>query len=92
MSNTLHFGLSFDALSVAFDVPLEGIEDAIDRLTDRANEAREAEEEGFGGPGALVIYVQCPHCGADATCLGSTDLDYGKARFCMRCRSMFGVV
>ena len=92
MSRHLHLGLSLDAFDFAFDLPLEPIEDAFRRLVERASEAREAEVSGFGQRAPLRFYVECPHCQADATFLGSTYLDDRKVRMCLKCRSLFEVV
>lgn len=89
MDRRLTFGIHSDSFQLELDIPLEEIENGMQRLMDRAQERR--EQDALGGPQPLRFWVMCPCCGADASHLGHREEEGRKVRVCSRCRSLFEV-
>ena len=89
MTHPLQIGISYDAFSVDFEIPLDKVENWFAGLQARNAASREIDE--CGGPEPLRHWVICPHCQADAAHLGSVQLDDRMVRICIRCRTLFEV-
>lgn len=91
MSMTLNLGVDVGGHSLSVEFGIEALVSSFQQFSSRVLEVREAEVEGFAGAMPQYYYTSCPHCGADATFLGSKQMPDRKVRMCLRCHSYFEV-